>query len=76
MVKPINKNDLFNIISDCTKIPLNKLGLSTKREDFNTWDSIANIQIFVNLEEKTKKKISTSKIAELVSVKEIYGYFK
>ena len=45
-------------------------------EDFPKWDSLAHLNLMEALEKKFNKKISTSKIEELKSVKKISKFLK
>ena len=49
---------------------------NSKAEDFSKWDSLAHIRIIIELEKLFKKKIKTSKIPELNSVKSIIEHLK
>lgn len=49
---------------------------NSKAEDFSKWDSLAHIRIIIELEKIFKKKIKTSKIPELNSVKSIIEHLK
>ena len=49
---------------------------NSKAEDFSKWDSLAHVRIIIELEKIFKKKIKTSKIPELNSVKSIIEHLK
>tara|TARA_B100001027_G_C16050927_1_gene234189 strand:+ start:214 stop:441 length:228 start_codon:yes stop_codon:yes gene_type:complete len=49
---------------------------NSKAEDFSKWDSLAHIRIIIELEKIFKKKIKTSKIPELNSVKSIIEHLR
>ena len=46
----------------------------SKSDDFAKWDSLAHIRIILEIEKISKKKIKTSKISELNSIKAISEY--
>jgi|TARA_B100001063_G_C16542294_1_gene441845 acyl carrier protein len=46
----------------------------SKSDDFAKWDSLAQIRIILEIEKISKKKIKTSKISELNSIKAISEY--
>ena len=46
----------------------------SKSDDFAKWDSLAHIRIILEIEKISKKKIKTSKISELNSIKSISEY--
>lgn len=74
----INKRikDVLEIISKNTGIKKNLINEKSIMSDFSKWDSIAQVKIMIELENKVKKKISTSKISELDSVKKILLFLK
>lgn len=47
---------------------------NSKSDDFAKWDSLAQIRIILEIEKISKKKIKTSKISELNSIKAISEY--
>lgn len=62
---------LKKIISENTGINLDDINIDSCAEDFARWDSISHVKIMVAIEKKFKKKINTSKMSELNSVKKI-----
>jgi len=67
---------VLEIISKNTGIKKNLINEKSIMSDFSKWDSIAQVKIIIELENKIKKKISTSKISELDSVKKILLFLK
>ena len=47
---------------------------NSKSDDFAKWDSLAQKRIILEIEKISKKKIKTSKISELNSIKAISEY--
>ena len=43
-------------------------------DDFSKWESLAHLSIMLELEKKFKKKINTSKMGDLNSVKKILKF--
>jgi acyl carrier protein len=58
------------------KVTENEITENTKSSEIKKWDSLAHINIIIDLENKFKKKVSTSKIDELDSVEKLIKYFK
>lgn len=64
----INNHEIFEIISNKIKINISKLNLNSKITDIQEWDSLANLQIIMELEKKYKIKIN---FTELITVDQI-----
>lgn len=69
-----NVSILKKIISENTGINLDDINNDSCAKDFARWDSISHVKIIVAIEKKFKKKINTSKMSELNSVKKIDEY--
>ncbi len=80
---------IYSIVMDKSKIKIIKQSIAkilnvsetsindnSKAEDFSKWDSLAHIRIIIELEKIFKKKIKTSKIPELNSVKSIIEHLR
>ena len=72
----INLEQIISIISTSTEIPKENISINSTSSDFDKWDSIAQVKISLEVEKITKKKIHTSKMGELTSVKSILNYLK
>tara|TARA_B100000795_G_C22419275_1_gene293864 strand:+ start:11 stop:229 length:219 start_codon:yes stop_codon:yes gene_type:complete len=72
----MNLDELITIISASTSINKKDLNLKSCANDFSRWDSLAHIRIILEIQKKTKIKISTSKMTELNSIKSILAYLK
>lgn len=74
------KNDktmeVIQIISKVIRTDINLIDNSSGISDFAKWDSLAHLQIMQQIEKKFKKKISTSKMGELNSVKKIIKFLE
>ncbi len=71
MTSKDNLNEIFKIVSNATGISINKLDINTGMHDFERWDSVNHIKIILEIEKKFKKKITTSQMASLDSIKDI-----
>lgn len=67
-------DDVLTLISDTIKVKKEKLNINTNPENTPQWDSINHIAIILKITKKFKKKINTSKISSLNSVKKILQY--
>ena len=75
MIK-INFDEVVSLVSQNTGIKKDKLKIDSCSQDFARWDSLAHVRIMLDLEKKTKSKISTSQMENLDSIKKIINYFK
>jgi acyl carrier protein len=75
MIK-MNFDEVVSLVSQNTGITKDKLKIDSCSQDFDKWDSIAHVRIMLDLEKKTKSKISTSQMENLDSIKKIINYFK
>ena len=71
-----NKIKIIEIISKIAKINLDQINESTSMNDFSKWDSLAHLQIMLEIEKKFQIKISTSKMSELDSVIKIIKFVR
>ena len=72
-----NNTEIEKIILSISKIinePVTKINMNSKALDFSKWDSLTHIKIILEIERITKKKIPSSKVGELNSVKAISNY--
>jgi len=67
---------IVQTINKHTKIPEKNITIESKACDFSQWDSLAQINIVLEIQKKTKIKVSTSKLNELNSVKSILSFFQ
>ena len=75
----MSKNNLeliLSIVSKHIKEDIKKIDINSKAEDFYKWDSLSQINIILEIEKKTNKKIEASKISELTSIKSILKHLK
>ena len=64
------------IISETIQEPESKINIDSKSCDFPKWDSLSQVTMMIKIEKLIKKKINTSKISELNSVKKIIKYLE
>tara|TARA_B100000424_G_C22527208_1_gene301961 strand:+ start:279 stop:509 length:231 start_codon:yes stop_codon:yes gene_type:complete len=62
---------ISKIISKHTKVKEEFINLETSAETIDRWDSLAHINIIVDIEKEFNVKIKTAKVAELNSIKSI-----
>ena len=74
--KILNKNLILvkKEISKILKIPENKIKLDSTFSNLKNWDSLAHINIVLNLQKKTGKKFKLSSIADLETVESWVNY--
>ena len=63
--------DIIEIISRCSGIRKSELNIDSCASEFSKWDSLAHVKIILEIEKKYEKKINTSKMSSLDSVKKI-----
>ncbi|MDC0619936.1 acyl carrier protein [Candidatus Pelagibacter ubique] len=61
------------IISKITSTPEKDINENTSMENLSKWDSLAQVKIIIDIEKKYKK-IKTSDLIDLTSVKDIVSY--
>ena len=67
---------IVSIVSKHIKEDIKNIDINSKADDFYKWDSLSQINIILEIEKKTSKKIEASKISELTSIKSILNYLK
>jgi len=70
------KNKVIKIISKILNVDTNLIDESSNMDDFSKWDSLAHLQIMTEVEKQFQKKISTSKMDDLGSVKKILEFLE
>ena len=70
-----NFEELKKIIAKKTSSSEKDITLETSMQNLNKWDSLAHLQITLEIEKKFKK-IKTSELMNLTSVKELLNYIK
>jgi|TARA_B110000003_G_C16218236_1_gene366253 acyl carrier protein len=72
----IDLNLIISIISKHIKVPEKDINIDSKSSDFYQWDSLAQVNIILEVEKKTNLDIKASKMGELTSVKSILNYLE
>ena len=72
----IDLEQVISIVSKNTKVPVKDINMNSKSSDFYQWDSLAQVNIILEIEKKISKEISASKMGELTSIKSILNYLK
>ncbi len=69
-------NELKLVVSKITKNPISKLSLNSSYKNTKNWDSLAHINIILDIEKKLKKKLSLDEISNIESLKDCLGLYK
>jgi acyl carrier protein len=72
----ISLEEIISIVSKVMGISEKNININSKSSDFDKWDSLAHVNIVIEIEKKIEKKIKTSKMSELTSIKSILNYLK
>ena len=72
----IDLEQVISIVSKNIKVPIKDINMNSKSSDFYQWDSLAQVNIILEIEKKINKEISASKMGELISIKSILSYLK
>ena len=70
----IQIEEIYTIISNKIAVSKKELNENSKSSDFYKWDSLAQLNIILEIEKKIDKKIDASMMSELTSVKSIIDY--
>ncbi|MBF0195519.1 MAG: acyl carrier protein [Magnetococcales bacterium] len=61
-------NQLLNVVAEILLCDLSELNMTTKMEDISQWDSIANINLILKLEELFDIEIPPASLVEMTSM--------
>ena len=67
---------IISIVSKHIKVVEADIDINSKSSDFYQWDSLAQVNIILDIEKKTNKEIGASKMGELISIKSILNHLK
>ena len=67
---------IISIISKHIKVAEKDIDINSKSSDFYQWDSLAQVNIILEIEKKIDKEVIASKMGELTSVKSILNHLK
>ena len=76
MTSKIKIEEIISIISSKISVSEKDINENSKSSDFYKWDSLAQLNIILEIEKKINKKIDASMMGELTSVKSIIIYLK
>lgn len=76
MTSKIKIEEIISIISSKISVSEKDINENSKSSDFYKWDSLAQLNIILEIEKKIDKKIDASMMGELTSVKSIIIYLK
>ena len=76
MTQKIKIEEIISIISSKISVSDKDINENSKSSDFYKWDSLAQLNIILEIEKKINKKIDASMMGELTSVKSIIVYLK
>jgi len=72
----IDLEQVISIVSKNIKVPEKDININSKSSDFYQWDSLAQVNIILEIEKKTNIDIGSSKMGELTSIKSILNYLE
>ena len=72
----IDLEQVISIVSRNIKVSVKDININSKSSDFYQWDSLAQVNIILEIEKKINKEIGASKMGELTSIKSILSYLK
>tara|TARA_B100000586_G_scaffold128282_1_gene92763 strand:+ start:226 stop:453 length:228 start_codon:yes stop_codon:yes gene_type:complete len=72
----IDLEQVISIVAKNIKVPVKDINMNSKSSDFYQWDSLAQVNIILEIEKKINKEIGASKMGELTSIKSILNYLK
>lgn len=76
MTSKIKIEEIISIISNKISVSDKDINENSKSSDFYKWDSLAQLNIVLEIEKKINKKIDASMMGELTSVRSIINYLK
>jgi acyl carrier protein len=72
----INLKQIISIVSKIVGVPSEQLDINSESSNFYKWDSLAQLNIIIEIEKKVGKKIDASMMGELTSIKLIVDHLK
>ena len=72
----INLKQIISIVSKVVGVPSEQLDINSESSNFYKWDSLAQLNIVIEIEKKINKKIDASMMGELTSIKLIVDHLK
>ena len=72
----IDLEQIISIVSKHIKVEAKNININSKSKDFYLWDSLAQVNIILEIEKKTNQEIGANKMGELTSIKSIVNHLK
>ena len=72
----ITLNHIISFVSKIVGVPSEQLDINSESSNFYKWDSLAQLNIIIEIEKKIGKKIDASMMGELTSIKLIVDHLK
>lgn len=72
----IDLKQIISIVSKIVGVPSEQLDINSESSNFYKWDSLAQLNIIIEIEKKISKKIDASMMGELTSIKLIVDHLK
>ena len=66
------EDKLFSIIAELLNVPIEKISISTKAEEIESWDSLAVLNIALAVESEFGVPLTPETVSEFYSIKIIY----
>ncbi len=71
----VKEKKIIDAVSKVLSLQTNEIDLNTNSDNCLKWDSLAQINIIISLEKIFNKKVKTSEINNLKSIKNLIKYF-
>ena len=71
----VNKKKIIDIVSRYTRVPTDKINDNSSTDNIETWDSLAQLRIILELENITNIKVPTSSYGDYNSIEKISEKF-
>ena len=72
----ISLQQIISIVSKTVGVTSEQLDINSESSNFYKWDSLAQLNIIIEIEKKIGKKIDASMMGELTSIKLIVDHLK
>ena len=69
-------NEIIEIVSKIIKVDKELINEKSSMKNLPKWDSLAHLNIMMEIEKRFQKKISTSKMGDLDTIKKIHDFLK
>lgn len=69
-------DEFFSLVSDVLQVPQNSLTMDTAYKSIPEWDSLAQLRLVVEIEEKYSVEIPCDDVSDLKRLADFYQYTK